>query len=161
MGLDDRLSGSRLPTVGLPRLAATYVLVLRLPRPTTIAVGQLGRFHFPSGWYAYAGSARGPGGLSARISRHLRSPKPLHWHVDYLRAAAEPVEIWYALGAQERECVWARALTGLPGALIPAPHFGASDCRCPAHMVHFVALPGSAAFARAVGGTVLQEKLHV
>ena len=81
--------------------------------------------------------------------------------VDDLRAAADPVEIWYALGAQERECVWARALAGLPGALIPAPHFGASDCRCPAHTVHFVALPDSAAFAYAVGDTVLQEKLHV
>jgi len=161
MGPDGNWAGSRLPTVRLPRLAATYVLVLRLPRPAAIAVGQLGTFHFPSGWYAYAGSARGPGGLDTRISRHLRSPKPLHWHVDYLRVAAEPVEIWYALGAQERECVWARALAGLPGALIPVPRFGASDCRCLAHMVHFAALPDMGAFARAVDDVVLQERLDV
>lgn len=161
MGLDDSWLGPRPPTVRLPHLPATYVLVLRLPRPATIAVGRLGTFHFPSGWYAYTGSARGPGGLAARISRHLRSPKPLHWHVDYLRTAVEPVGIWYALGAQKRECVWARALAGFPGALIPAPRFGASDCRCRAHMVHFAALPDMAAFARAVDGAILEEKLNV
>jgi Uri superfamily endonuclease len=161
MGPDDSWPGSCLPTVRLPRLAATYVLVLRLPHPATIAVGQLGTFHFAPGWYAYVGSARGPGGLAARTSRHLRSPKPLHWHVDYVRTAVEPVEIWYALGAQKRECVWARVLAGLPGALIPAPRFGASDCRCPAHLVHFAALSDVAPFARAVGDAVLQEKLNV
>jgi Uri superfamily endonuclease len=125
------------------------VLILQLQRPATIAVGRLGRFRFPSGWYAYAGSARGPGGLAARVSRHLRSPKPLRWHVDYLRAAARPVEVWYVVGTGKRECAWAQALVGLLGASIPAPRFGASDCRCPAHLVRFAAPPDRAAFARA------------
>ena len=80
-----------MPTLGLPRLAGTYVLMLGLPRLATIGVGRLGHFQFPVGWYAYAGSAHGPGGLAARISRHLRVPKPLHWHVDYLRQAASEV----------------------------------------------------------------------
>lgn len=145
----------------LPDRSGTYVLILRLPRLATIGVGRLGRFPFPAGWYAYAGSAHGPGGLAARISRHLRLPKPLHWHVDYVRAYARPVEVWYTIGNQKRECTWARALSGLPGASIPVPRFGASDCHCPAHLIHFTAPLHLAAFVRVVGETVLQEKLNV
>ncbi len=137
------------------------MLILRLPRPTAIGVGRLGHFRFPAGWYAYAGSARGPGGLVARVSRHLRSPKPSRWHVDYLRAFARPVEIWYTVGTRKWECVWAQALSELAGASIPVAGFGASDCRCPAHLVHFVAPPDLAAFIHAVGGPVSQERLDV
>ncbi len=139
----------------------TYVLVLRLPQATEIDVGRLGRFSFPAGWYAYAGSARGPGGLAARVSRHLRSPKPLHWHIDYLRPHTLAVHVWYATGTQKRECAWAWALSTLPGAFVPVPRFGASDCRCPAHLVHFATSPDLTAFARAVDKTVTEEELHV
>ena len=144
----------------LPDWPGTYVLILRLPRLAIVEVGRLGCFGFPAGWYAYAGSACGPGGLAARISRHLRSPKQMHWHVDYLRAVAQPDEVWYAAGTQKRECVWARRLGSLSGASIPVPRFGASDCRCPAHLVHFAAPPDLAAFRRAVGEPVLQESLR-
>jgi Uri superfamily endonuclease len=143
----------------LPDLPGTYALILRLPRPASIRVGRLGQFQFPAGWYAYAGSAHGPGGLAARVSRHLRSSKSLHWHVDYLRTSARPVEIWYAVGTQKRECAWAQAMSELPGASIPVPRFGASDCRCPAHLFHFVAPPDLAAFVRVVGAPVSQEML--
>ena len=144
-----------------PTQPGTYVLILRLSDIATIDVGRLGRFQFPAGWYAYAGSARGPGGLAARISRHLYSPEPRHWHVDYLRTAARPVEIWYAVGSRKRECVWAQALAVLPGASIPSSRFGASDCVCPAHLIHFATPPDVATFARAVGEPVSQEKLNV
>jgi len=136
------------------------VLILRLPRPATIGVGRLGHFQFPAGWYAYAGSAHGPGGLVARISRHLCPSKPLHWHVDYLRAYARPVEIWYAIGTRKRECAWAQALFGLPGASLPVPRFGASDCQCLAHLIHFAAPPDLATFVRVVGEPISQEKLN-
>ncbi len=148
----------------LPDRPGTYVLILHLPCPTTITVGRLGRFHFPAGWYAYAGSARGPGGLAARIARHLRVSKPLRWHVDYLRAHAHPVEVWYTEGHRRQgrqECAWAAALSTPPGASIPVPRFGASDCHCPAHLTHFAAPPDLAAFARAVGEPVSQETLNV
>ena len=145
----------------LPDRPGTYVLILRLPHPATVDVGRLGRFRFPAGWYAYAGSARGPGGLAARTGRHLRSSKPLHWHVDYLRAQALPDQVWYAVGTRKQECTWARALSSLPGASIPVPHFGASDCHCPAHLIHFTAPPDLATFARAVDEPVLQERLDV
>jgi Uri superfamily endonuclease len=144
----------------LPDQPGTYVLILRLPCLSTIGVGRLGHFSFPAGWYAYAGSAHGPGGLAARISRHLRSSKRLHWHVDYLRSHARPVEIWYAIGTQKRECAWAQVLSGLPGASIPVPRFGASDCQCPAHLICFVESPDLAGFALAVDEPVSQEKLN-
>lgn len=137
------------------------MLILKLPRSATIGVGKLGRFQFPAGWYAYAGSARGPGGLAARVSRHLRSPKPLRWHVDYLRACARPIAAWYAIGTRKRECAWAQALAGLVGAFVPAPRFGASDCGCPTHLIHFAAPPDLRAFARAVGEPVSQEMWNV
>jgi len=143
-----------------PDQAGTYVLILRLLRFATITVGRLGRFRLPAGWYAYAGSAYGPGGLAARLERHLRSPKPLRWHIDYLRTHARPVEIWYTVGTQKRECAWAQTLSGLPGASIPAPRFGASDCRCPTHLIHFAAPPDLAAFTRAVGEPVSRETLN-
>ncbi len=143
----------------LPDRPGTYVLIMRLPHPATVRVGRLGSFSFPAGWYTYAGSACGPGGLRARIARHLRWPKPRHWHVDYLRDRARPAEAWYTIGAGKRECAWARALCRLPGASTPVPGFGASDCRCATHLVHFAAWPNLAAFASVVDETVLQEEL--
>ncbi len=140
---------------------ADYALILRLARSQTITVGRLGRFEFPTGWYVYVGSAHGPGGLAARISRHLRSPKPLHWHIDYLRAASQPVQVWYAIGEHRRECDWARIVSELAGASIPAPRFGASDCRCPAHLIHLAIHPDVNAFAQAVGEAISCQRLHV
>jgi Uri superfamily endonuclease len=143
--------------VELPAEPATYVLVLRLKRPADITIGKLGRFSFPAGWYAYVGSGRGPGGLSARISRHLQDAKALHWHIDYLRVHARPVALWYRLGEENRECRWAQALSATGGAKAPAPRFGASDCRCPAHLYHFAAPPDRAAFSREAGIRILME----
>jgi Uri superfamily endonuclease len=137
----------------------TYALVLSLPYALAdVCIGRLGRFRFPAGWYVYVGSARGPGGLAARLARHLRLDKPLHWHIDYFRAHARPVEIWYASGTQRRECAWAQAIAGLSGASIPVPRFGASDCRCSAHLIHFAAPPDlTGALGARVSRQVLSE----
>ncbi|MGD2145048.1 MAG: GIY-YIG nuclease family protein [Anaerolineae bacterium] len=132
---------------------------MRLPRRITLDVGQLGPFEFPSGWYAYAGSARGPGGLAARVCRHCRGSDTHHWHVDYLRAQAVPAAVWYACGTEKRECDWALVLCQSPGASLPAPRFGASDCQCPAHAVHFQMPPDHASFSRSVEGSVAEELL--
>ena len=139
----------------------TYVLILNLRRPIAIHIGRLGCFQFPAGLYVYVGSARGPGGLAARLARHLRSPKPLRWHIDYLRPHAQPVEIWHAAGSQRRECDWAQALFRLPGALAPAPRFGASDCRCVSHLICFPVPPDARAFASAVAEPVTRKTLVV
>jgi Uri superfamily endonuclease len=145
--------------VSLPVRSGTYALLLRLERDCALTVGRLGRFRFPAGMYVYVGSARGPGGLSARVARHLRSPKPLRWHIDYLRPYARPVSAWFAEGDRRQECAWATVLTRLPGAVVPAPGFGASDCRCPAHLIALPVLPDPGILARAVGEPVVEKRL--
>jgi HEAT repeat protein len=135
-------------------VAGTYLLVLRMDTPQIIIVGRLGAIEFPEGWYLYVGSARGPGGLGARLARHhrrLSGSKRFHWHVDYLREHATWHGAWARAFERRLECDWAAALRGLTGATIVAAGFGASDCRCPAHLVHVLALPDDAWFLRTLG----------
>ena len=141
----------------LPDRAGTYVLILRLTESRVIACGGLGQRRFPSGWYAYVGSAHGPGGLAARLGRHLRATGCLHWHIDYLRAQSQPVEVWYTADPARRECAWAEVLLQLPGAEVVVPRFGASDCRCWAHLARFAYPPERLAFSRAVGEEIAFE----
>ncbi|MHC4606159.1 MAG: GIY-YIG nuclease family protein [Planctomycetota bacterium] len=112
----------------------TYALVLKTDRPLRLKVGALGRFLFPAGYYVYVGSALN--GLEGRLRRHARRRKPCRWHIDYLRRRAEIVEVWTVVSRKRLECRWARAALATPGASVPVPRFGASDCRCPAHLVH-------------------------
>ncbi len=140
----------------LPDLPGSYALLMSLPRATSIDVGRLGWVDFPAGKYVYLGSARGPGGLHARLGRHLRGYRRPHWHIDALRVHARVDLAWWvaeqSCAAEENcvaeagpepilraECRWSQALAALPGAFIPAPGFGATDCRagCPAHLVAF------------------------
>ncbi len=142
----------------MSRGPGTYVLFLALEEDERIPVGRKGEFVFPAGVLAYVGSARGPGGLAARLARHQRHPKPQVWHIDFLRPFAHPIATWWATGIDRRECVWAEMLARMPGASRPVPGFGTSDCRCPAHLVHFPALPDREAFAQAVGDEVWEVK---
>jgi len=126
----------------------TYILVLHVGQETETSIGRLGTFNFPSGYYLYAGSARGPGGLKARLARHLRERKQSRWHIDYLLREARVVEIWKASSPQKLECLWAQALLRMPGARIPVYGFGSSDCGCPAHLIYFTSLLSFHTFAR-------------
>jgi HEAT repeat protein/Uri superfamily endonuclease len=135
-------------------IMGTYVLALWLDRACRISVGRLGEFEFPAGWVLYVGSARGPGGLAARLARHRRrtaSGKRPHWHVDYVREYAVWAGAWARRSGERLECTWAAALGQRPGARIVVPGFGASDCRCPAHLVHLPALPDEAWMADILG----------
>ncbi len=143
----------------LPDAPGTYALLLRLLRPTVVGVGRLGRFHLAAGWYVYVGSALGPGGLAARVGRHLRREKRLHWHVDYLLAVAPVVAVWYAVGRERRECAWARSLAARPGAILPVRGFGASDCHCPAHLFYFAARPTRDLLSRAARVPLSEERI--
>ena len=118
--------------------SGVYHLVLHLNKDRNISIGALGRFWFPVGYYTYTGRAMR--GLPARVARHTRRDKPLRWHIDYFRRQARFIGVWGIPStdpdAEERQ---ARALLSLareaagPSAL-PAPGFGASDSRCPAHL---------------------------
>ena len=144
-------------------VVGTYIVALWLETAQTIRVGRLGPIQFPAGWYLYAGSALGPGGLTARLARHRRrlgrGKKP-HWHVDYLREQAAWHGAWVRASDQPLECRWAAALRDLPGAEIVAHGFGASDCNCPAHLVRVPVLPDDAWFGLNLGAerNIMQDE---
>jgi sugar fermentation stimulation protein A len=121
------------------RTPGTYLLILQLDTPARIHVGSLGEVSFPEGWYVYVGSALS--GLEARVARHLRPSSVRHWHVDYLRAEAAIRDAILLPGSERRECDLAKLILALPGASAPAPRFGASDCRCSTHLIHFTEIP--------------------
>ncbi len=62
----------------LPASHGTYVLHLFVSHAQPIEVGRLGLQHLPIGDYFYIGSARGAGGLRARVGRHLRGDGAPH-----------------------------------------------------------------------------------
>ena len=128
----------------------TYVLVMRLPGRSSLAIGGLGICEFNAGYYLYVGSALGPGGLRARLLRHARRDKRRHWHIDYLLDAAELLEIWISVSDERRECHLAHASAALPGGSVPVSRFGASDCRCQAHLVAFQQRPDLESLAESV-----------
>jgi Uri superfamily endonuclease len=121
-----------------------YQLLIHLPKKSSIRVGKLGRFDFPSGYYVYTGSAKR--GLSARIRRHLSRVKKKFWHIDYLLAKGEIVEITVFRKRNLKECELARRVARGEGAKVVAPGFGASDCGCVSHLVFFQTRRGASRF---------------
>ena len=118
----------------LPPAPGSYLLVLRLPAPERLPIGALGDQDFAPGTYLYCGSALGPGGVRARVRRHLEGARPLHWHIDYLLRRARVQAVWVRTGTRRLECEWAAALSRNDAFTCPAPRFGASDCRCRSHL---------------------------
>ncbi len=107
----------------------SYSLFFKVEEPQIITVGHFGSFEFISGDYIYSGSARR--NLLARVNRHLKKEKNLHWHIDYL-LSAPTVNIDKVLVSTISEC----ALVAVGGGDILVPGFGASDCRsgCGSHL---------------------------
>ena len=117
-----------------PSLPGAYVIAIELDDP--LAVTLLGRaaIELPAGRYLYCGSAKGPGGLKARLSRHFRRGKSVRWHIDQLTERGRVVGSWIFIGGDECELV--RRLSQLP---IPIPGFGSSDCaKCGSHLLQWV-----------------------
>ena len=130
----------------IPVEPGSYLLWLHSPQKQDLTIGRLGQFDFPSGEYFYLGSAQGPGGLRARLGRHLLGIGKTHWHIDHLRAATLVRGYSYQIRLAQTgpvpriplECDWSQKLAALPEVSLPAPGFGASDCLsgCAAHLVH-------------------------
>ena len=111
-----------------------YLLVVALSQALALPQPALKSARLQPGNYLYAGSARGPGGIRARILRHGRKGKRLHWHIDHLTAAGT-LSAALALPGMG-ECDVLGTLLALPGVTVPVPGFGSSDCRaCPAHLL--------------------------
>lgn len=120
----------------LPPEPGSYLLVLWMGKDAALQGGPFPPVLLPAGVYIYCGSARGPGGIRARAGRHLRGGGARHWHIDRLLPRTKPMAVWARTGPSRLECAWARALAGEGRFSAPAPRFGASDCRCPAHLWH-------------------------
>lgn len=110
-----------------------YLMLIRLEVPFDVTLR--GRpFRLSAGIYAYAGSANGPGGIAARVARHMRKDKKLHWHVDRLTIAARDITALAFPGGSE--CALVARLLASGMADIPVAGFGSSDCRsCKAHLL--------------------------
>ncbi len=137
---DDALRGirRRLDEVikALPQERGVYALCFRLDREVNITsrsgkvIASVG-----PGLVLYVGSAGGPGGLRARLSRHLMGASRCWWHVDCVSGAASSVKfVFYVTGSSgvESEDSLARRLAGL-SSLRPIGRVGATDASEP-HM---------------------------
>jgi Uri superfamily endonuclease len=137
----------------------TYALILQSQAKGSVQVGRWGRLEIEPGYYVYIGSAFGPGGVSARVSRHCRETKPKHWHIDYLRDFAIPISAWYSYAPIHLEHAWAHAYAEMVDTT-PVVGFGCSDCQCSSHLFHTETEPRLARFRRAVRGSVSSQIFH-
>ena len=136
----------------LPPLPGTYGLLLVVAQRHDLTVGRLGMLAVQPGFYWYVGSAFGPGGLRARVGRHVRRGKSLHWHVDYLREVAELTAVTLTTDPTPREHLWANVAQQSDLFTTPFPRFGASDCRCPAHLFYTPTPPDLDVWQRQING---------
>ncbi|MDD2778249.1 MAG: GIY-YIG nuclease family protein [Methanocellales archaeon] len=109
-------------------MKGSYILLIELPESTEIQVGRLGKINFQTGFYAYVGSALG--GLEARIGRHLRKEKKLHWHIDLFLTLARIKEVYVGGG---KECDIAKRMADYFDFI---GGFGSSDCDCESHLFY-------------------------
>jgi sugar fermentation stimulation protein A len=112
--------------------SGVYIAVFYMPAGRAIKIGRLGKFYFHRGIYFYVGSAQR--NLPARIERHSKKKKPLHWHIDYLSVNAEMMGAITIGGPRKRECEIACELGKMFELSVPG--FGASDCRCKGHLFY-------------------------
>ncbi|MFC2066897.1 DUF123 domain-containing protein [Chloroflexota bacterium] len=141
--------GNNIKGCFLGQSKGAYVLLVKLPEEQTITVGRLKDVYFPRGYYAYVGSAMG--GVKARVSRHLRRNKKLHWHIDYLLEKASVVDISVCQTEDRAECAIAQALGSKFDSI---PGFGSSDCHCQSHLFFAAEVSQMKAAIEAIPGSL-------
>ena len=127
-------------------LHGTYALMFKCSTPFRAVAGKLGPVYLSKGYWIYVGSAFGPGGLRSRLSHHLKPSHRPHWHLDYVKRAMQPIEIWTTTDTVKREHAWAATISALNGASRPIAGFGATDCTCRSHLIHLPRRPGFSHF---------------
>ncbi|WAT19067.1 GIY-YIG nuclease family protein [Aurantiacibacter sp. MUD11] len=124
----------------MPRVSGAYLLSITLDAPVSGTLRGT-PYGLEAGEYLYAGSANGPGGIAARVARHMRRDKQPHWHVDALTVTASKVTALAFPGGSECELMQRLLESGL--AQIAIKGFGSSDCRsCEAHLARLVSTAG-------------------
>lgn len=128
----------------------TYALLLQSNRTDEIGIGRWRNLRIEPGYYLYVGSAFGPGGVRARVTRHFRRQKRNHWHIDYLRDAIEPVCAWFSYEPFRLEHRWAQALARRHD-IACIKGFGCSDCGCEGHLFTMSTKPDCIELSSALG----------
>ncbi len=116
---------------GIENMKGVYCLVIYLEKDRELEIGALGTIKFMSGYYLYVGSAQS--GLEARINRHMREQKRVHWHIDYLLRYSKIIDVWIKEGDKDEECSCAHQLEEY---FDQVKNFGCSDCNCSSHLFY-------------------------
>jgi Uri superfamily endonuclease len=119
----------------IPKEKGSYCLVFSLETQLSVHIGKLGCIQCEPGYYFYLGSAKGTGGLRARVRRHLRLEKKKFWHLDYLTPYLEFQYLIFSLQFY-KECEWSQIFENNYAVFTSVPRFGSSDCRrrCKSHL---------------------------
>jgi len=113
-----------------PALPGAYVLVIALDQPLIVTAPKMRATCCRPAAISIA-VRRGPGGLRARLSRHMRSPKSIRWHVDRLPETGR-VDGAFVF-PDGNECALVARLSHLDA---PIAGFGSTDCRrCRSHLL--------------------------
>lgn len=81
-------------------MQGVYILVLELLDDVCLKIGRLGYVCLYKGIYGYVGSAKGSGGIEARIRHHMnKSKRRVWWHIDYITTHSKSA-IRYAVCAR-------------------------------------------------------------
>ncbi len=120
------------------KMKGVYAVILKLDHHLSLDIGKK-RFDLSPGIYIYAGSAFGPGGVSARLGRHIKTFKTgatkKHWHIDFLIPHSATFVPIYASSTRKLECDFVRTLR--ESGFKTVDGFGNTDCRsgCGGHLV--------------------------
>ena len=130
-----RLGGVTTSQLELMPASGAYALILRATKRIDCKPEK--PWVLKPGTYIYAG--RATRGLSARLARHKKRTKPVHWHIDHLtvRQTVAIENILLIPAKPNLECTIVRILLEQTGVTVPVHRFGSSDCRqgCPAHLL--------------------------
>lgn len=125
----------------IPRKEGVYTLIMQLAKSVYVEIGRLGRHKLLKGIYVYVGSARGRGGLHARIMRHLRRIKSIRWHIDYITVLDEctiKAVIYDLTREPDIESIISRKLMEYEKFEPAIKGFGASDKRDYTHLFKYI-----------------------
>lgn len=113
--------------------SGVYLVILQVERSIRIEIGAMGERIFPAGYYVYIGSAKKH--LTARLERHKRLRKKMHWHIDYLRQQAKVTATVPIRTSAPLEHSLAAAVQAVSEGSVPG--FGCTDCSCRSHLFMF------------------------
>ena len=124
----------------IPAIKSNYILIIELQTPKTFFFKPLKKeIILPPGLYIYIGSAHGPGGVRARLLRHLSKNKKIKWHIDLLTVERD-VEVKGSLILRKdnrKECDLVIDLLKSNYFEIPVKKFGSTDTKCVTHLLRY------------------------